>query len=141
MLQMPFFFPSLKKNLNPRRPIKAEMRASLWLGRNFFLGQWKIRVTGPNGIMVAQAFCDIFFLWKKDIRYQYINSFQINCFFINNIKIHSFTSLTEVGALQGNLGRYRCAAEIAKTPQCICCYQMKPEFTCYSLFDNLDTIG
>ena len=40
-----------------------------------------------------------FFLWKKDIRYQYINSFQINCFFINNIKIHSFTSLTRVGGL------------------------------------------
>ena len=25
-------------------------------------------------------------------------------FFINNIKIHSFTSLTGVGALQGNFG-------------------------------------
>jgi hypothetical protein len=24
-----------------------------------------------------------FFLWKKDIRYQYINSFQVNCFFYN----------------------------------------------------------
>jgi hypothetical protein len=35
----------------------------------------------------------------------------------------------------------RCAAEIAKTPQCIYCYQMKPEFTCYNLFDNLDAIG
>jgi hypothetical protein len=34
-----------------------------------------------------------------------------------------------------------CAAEIAKTPQCIYCYQMKPEFTCYNLFDNLDAIG
>ena len=44
-------------------------------------------------------------------------------------------------ALQGNFGRYSCAAEIAKTPQCICCFQMKPEFTCYDLFDNLDTIG
>ena len=42
---------------------------------------------------------------------------------------------------QGNFGRYRCAAEIAKTPQCIYCYQMKPEFTCYNLFDNLDAIG
>jgi hypothetical protein len=31
-------------------------------------------------------------------------SFQDNCFFINNIKIHSFTSLTGVGALQGNFG-------------------------------------
>ena len=42
---------------------------------------------------------------KKDIRYQYINSFQVNCFFINNIKIHSFTSLTGVvGARQGNFG-------------------------------------
>ena len=66
-------------------------------------------------------------------------------FFINNIKINSCTSLTGVGggdgALQGNFGRYRCAAEIAKTPQCIYCYQMKPEFTCYNLFDNLDAIG
>ena len=35
---------------------------------------------------------------------------------------------------------YRCAAEIAKTSQCIYCYQMKPEFTCYNLFDNLDAI-
>jgi hypothetical protein len=53
--------------------------------------------------MVAQQFCDII-LSKKDIRYQYINSFQVNCF-INNIKIHSFTSLTGVGgALQGNFG-------------------------------------
>jgi hypothetical protein len=34
----------------------------------------------------------------------HINSFQVNCFFINNIKIHSFTSLTGVGALQGNFG-------------------------------------
>jgi hypothetical protein len=56
------------------------------------LGQ---QVTGPNGIMVAHKFCDIF-LWKKDIRYQYMGSFQVNCFFINNIKIHSFTSLTGV---------------------------------------------
>ena len=43
--------------------------------------------------------------------------------------------------IQGNFGRYRCAAEIAKTPQCIYCYLMKPEFTCYNLFDNLDAIG
>jgi hypothetical protein len=34
--------------------------------------------------MVAQKFCDIF-LWKKDIRYQYINSFQVNCFFLSII--------------------------------------------------------
>ena len=89
----------------------AEMRASLWLPRKFFFwASKKFRVTGPNGIMVAQTFCDIFFLWKmsqkkchkkKDIRYmyQYINSFQINCFFINVIKIHSFPSLTGVGGL------------------------------------------
>jgi hypothetical protein len=39
--------------------------------------------------------------------YQYINSFQSNCFFINIINIHSFPSLTGVGggALdQGNFG-------------------------------------
>ena len=53
--------------------------------------------------MAAHKFCDIFFYEKKDIRYQYINRFQVNCFFfINNIKINSFTSLTGVGALQGN---------------------------------------
>jgi hypothetical protein len=45
------------------------------------------------------------------------------------------------GALQGNFGRYSCAAEIAKTPQCIYCLQMKPEFTCYNLFDNHYAIG
>jgi hypothetical protein len=45
-----------------------------------------------------------FFYEKKVIRYQNINSFQVNCYFINNIKIHSFTSLTGVGALQGNFG-------------------------------------
>ena len=39
---------------------------------------------------------------------------------------------------QGNFGR--CAAEIANAPQCIYCYQMKPDFTCYILFDNLDAI-
>ena len=55
--------------------------------------------------MVAHKFCDIFFMKKKDIRYQYINSFQVNWFFfINNIKIHSYTSLTGVGALQGHFG-------------------------------------
>jgi hypothetical protein len=94
--------------------------------------------------MVAQTFCDMFFLWKKDIRYQYINSFQINCFFLSiSLKfILSLVSLGLGGALQGvNFDRYRCAAEIAKTPQCIYCYQMKPEFTCYNLFDNLDAIG
>ena len=72
-------------------------------GPKFFFWASKILVTGPNGIMVAHKFCDIF-LWKKDIRYQSINSFQVNCFFINNIKIHSFTSLMGVGALQGNFG-------------------------------------
>jgi hypothetical protein len=92
--------------------------------------------------MVAHKFCDIFFYEKKDIRYQCINSFQVNCFFfINNINIYSFTSLTGVVALQGNLYSNGCATEIAKTPQCIYCYQMKPEFTCYNLFDNLDAIG
>jgi hypothetical protein len=31
----------------------------------YFLASKKIRVTGPNGIMVAQTFCDIFFYEKK----------------------------------------------------------------------------
>jgi hypothetical protein len=93
-------------------------------------------VTGPNGIMVAQTFCDIFFM-KKRHQISIYKQFSDELFFINNIKIHSFTSLTGIGALQGNFGRYRCAAEIAKTSQCIYCYQMKPEFTCY----NLDAIG
>jgi hypothetical protein len=71
-------------------------------GMKFLFWASKKLVTGPNGIMVAQKVYDIL-LWKKDIRYQYINSFQVNCFFINNIKIHSFTSLTGVvGARQGN---------------------------------------
>jgi hypothetical protein len=70
--------------------------------------------------MMAQTFCDIFFMKKR-----------------HQISIYK----QGLGALQGNFGRYRCAAEIAKTPQCIYCYQMKPEFTCYNLFDNLDAIG
>jgi hypothetical protein len=54
--------------------------------------------------------------------YQYINSFQINCFFfINIIKIHSLPSLTGVvGALQGNFGTgaplmARCTASLSVT--------------------------
>jgi hypothetical protein len=90
--------------------------------------------------MVAQTFCDIF-LWKKDIRFHYINSFQINCFLSITLKFMLSLVSWGLGALQGNFDRYRCAAEIAKTPQCIYCYQMKPEFTCYNLFDNLDAIG
>jgi hypothetical protein len=42
-----------------------EMSASFGWSENFFLGQSKIRVTGPNGIMVAQTFGDIFFYEKK----------------------------------------------------------------------------
>jgi hypothetical protein len=89
----------------PKKKIQASQRLDLISGTEIGLE-----------IIVAQTFCDIFLFYeKKDIRYQYINSFQINCFFINNIKIHSFTSLTRVGgALQGNIGRYRCAAEINK---------------------------
>ena len=34
-----------------------EMRKKIWAS--------KILVTGPNGIMVAQKFCDIFFYEKK----------------------------------------------------------------------------
>ena len=123
------------------------MRASLRLARNIFFGPVKKLVTGPNGIMVAQTFCDIFFYEKKTSDINILTIFRLIVFFINNIKIHSFTSLVRVGggggggALQGNFGRYRCAAEIAKTPQCIYCYQMKPEYTCYNLFDNLDAIG
>jgi hypothetical protein len=63
---------------------------------------------------------------KKRHQISIYKQFSDELFFINNIKIHSFTSLTGIGALQGNFGRYRCAAEIAKTPQCIYCYQMKP---------------
>jgi hypothetical protein len=54
--------------------------------------------------MVAPKLCDIF-LWKKDIRYQYINSFQGNCFLWITIKfIHSLVSrgLRGGGDLQGN---------------------------------------
>ena len=36
---------------------------SAW--NEFFFGASKILVTGPNGIMVAHKFCDIFFYEKK----------------------------------------------------------------------------
>ena len=49
-----------------------------------------------------------YFLWKKDIRYmyQYINSFQINCFFLSiSLKfILSLVSQGLGGPLQGNFG-------------------------------------
>jgi hypothetical protein len=32
---------------------------------NISVGQYNIRVTGPNGIMVAHKFCDIFFMKKR----------------------------------------------------------------------------
>jgi hypothetical protein len=66
---------------NDGRQAVPEMRAS----PKFFFWASKKLVTGPNGIMVAQTFCE-FFLWKKDIRYQYINSFQINCFLSITLK-------------------------------------------------------
>jgi hypothetical protein len=45
----------------------AEMRASrLWLARKKKFGPVKNLVTVPNGIMVSQTFCDIFFYEKKD---------------------------------------------------------------------------
>ena len=40
----------------------------------------KKSVTGPNGIMVAQTFCDILFMKKRHQISLYINRFQINCF-------------------------------------------------------------
>ena len=49
----------------------SEMRASLlfffWLAgpKKIFWASKKLRVTGPNGIMVAQTFCDIFFMKKR----------------------------------------------------------------------------
>ena len=89
----------------------------------FFLAS-KILVTDPNGIMVAHKLCDIFFM-KKDIRYQYINSFQFNWFFLS-ITLKFILSLVSqgLGLFKVMLYSNRCAAEIAKTPQCIYCYQM-----------------
>ena len=43
----------------------AEMRASLWPPRKKMFGPVKNLVIGPNDIMVAQTFCDIFFYEKK----------------------------------------------------------------------------
>ena len=69
-----------------------------WNEGHFFLARKKLV------IMVAQQFCDIF-LWKKDIRYQYINSFQVNCFLSITLKlILSLVSWGLGGALQGNFG-------------------------------------
>ena len=87
--------------------------------------------------MVAHKFCDIF-LWKEDLRYQNINSFQVNCFFINNIKIHSFTSLTGVGALQGNFGTVTgVQLKLRKHPNAYIAIKWNLNL----LFDNLNAIG
>jgi hypothetical protein len=40
-----------------------------------------------------------FFLWKKDIRYQYINSFQINCFLSITLKFILSLVSRELGGL------------------------------------------
>jgi hypothetical protein len=45
-----------------------------------------------------------FFLWKKDIRYQYINNFQINCFLSITLKFILSLVSRGLGALQGNFG-------------------------------------
>ena len=82
-----------------------------------------------------------FILWRKDIIYQYINSFQINCFWSITLKFILSLVSRGLGALQCHFGRYRCAAEIAKTPQCIYYYQMKPEFTCYNLLTTLTRLA
>jgi hypothetical protein len=47
-----------------------KMSQNVWatimpFGHFFFWGSKKLRVTGPNGIMVAQTFCDIFFMKKR----------------------------------------------------------------------------
>ena len=65
-------------------------------GLKFFFGTSEKLVTGSNGIMMAQTFCDIFFM-KKRHQISIYTVFRLIVFFINNIKIHSFTSLTGVG--------------------------------------------
>ena len=45
-----------------------------------------------------------FFLWKNDIRYQYINNFQINCFLSITLKFILSLVSRGLGALQGNFG-------------------------------------
>jgi hypothetical protein len=58
---------------------------------------------GPNGILAAQKFCDIF-LGKIDIRYQYINSLLVNCFLLITLKFILSLVSRGLGALQGNFG-------------------------------------
>ena len=93
--------------------------------------------------MVAQTFCDIFFMKKRHqiSIYKQLSDYMLIVFFINNIKINSFTSLTEVGLFKVILVGTGVQLKLRKPPQCIYCYQMKPDFTCYNLFDNLDAIG
>jgi hypothetical protein len=70
----------------------------------FFWASKKL-VTGPNGIMVAQTFCDIFFMKKRhQISMQYINNFQINCFLSTTLKFILSLVSRGLGALQGNFG-------------------------------------
>ena len=54
-----------------------EMRTSLRLAQKFFLGP----VTGPNGIMVAQTFCDMFFYEKKTSDINILTVFRLIVFF------------------------------------------------------------
>jgi hypothetical protein len=75
---------------------KLYIRTKTNRGKTFTVPE--IRVTGPNGIIVAQTFCDIFFYEKKtsDINTMYINSFQVNCFFFN-------TEIKNVGKLETDI--------------------------------------
>ena len=66
---------------------------------NFFWASKRL----VTGIMVAQKLCNVF-LWKKDIRYQYINSFQVNCFLSITLKFILSLVSRGLGALQGNFG-------------------------------------
>jgi hypothetical protein len=73
-------------------------------------------------VALVYSFSDVF-----NVIMALISPYTNQPFIVPNIKIHSFTSLTGVGALQGNFGTVTgVQLEIAKTPQCIYCYQMKP---------------
>ena len=56
----------IREKISEKRAV-PEMRTSLRLAQKSKKIFWasKKLVTGPNGIMVAQTFCDIFFMKKK----------------------------------------------------------------------------
>ena len=69
----------IREKISEKRAVPEMHEDKPLAGPKIFFWASKKLVTGPNGIMVAQTFCDIFFMKKR----HHINSFQVNCFFLS----------------------------------------------------------